>query len=128
LEGWKNLANEIRFLDSDYTDAAINNPQPGDIFRADGILWIIVIARNGDMITITQASAPCHFPEDGHFKVERLEEFESKYSLLNLHTRRFELYKRGFEISGWLEYYKARSNLKSRLFVTEDKQQEWIIK
>jgi hypothetical protein len=85
------------------TDAAFNDPQPGDEFSEMFSFWVIVLAVNGDEVVVMEATPPCTLPDDGKvISFATKDDFRSKYSYRSIPGYTVSLNKRGLDVTGWL--------------------------
>lgn len=84
------------------TEAAFNDPQPGDEFEEFLTHWVYVVGRDGDRVVWMSASAPCRFPNDGETKYGTLVDFRAAYAYGTIPGYSVKLSRRGRNVDGWL--------------------------
>jgi hypothetical protein len=86
------------------TAEAFWDPQPGDRFHEMLAYWVYVVGRDGDVVTILEAGAPCTFPTGQKVKAWRgtVEEFGERFSYGSIVGFWVYLSSRGENVEGWL--------------------------
>ena len=84
------------------TVAAILDPQPGDKFSEMYAFFVIVLRRDGDMVTAMEYSPPCELPREGHIYSCSVDDFGSKYAYHHIPGYWIRLIHRGTDVSDLL--------------------------
>ncbi len=87
------------------TAQQFNNPQPGDTFTEMLTFYVIVLERNGDMVTWTEAHPPCELPRDGKILAGTVRQFSQSYEYGTIPG--WSVYAtKSTDVTGWLDYMR----------------------